>query len=565
MALGEAVVAGRDAEADVALGDRQVSRRHLRIIPEGPGHVAEDLESTHGTFVNGTRITRRVLKDGDQIQLGNVLVVYRVGSLEEAQIVDSITAMGVAAPKHADSAAPRLGVLIEASRAIAEADGTADSLARVLLGSLCTGLAAERGLIGLLERGGGVRRVLHGLAAEEIVIPPGVQKACVERKESLLCEVGKSSAIAAPLLAAGKPLGFAFVLRRSSPFSASDRDFLIAFGHLAGSALAQAGERGRLTRVVESMSEPAVELVGEDESMRALRERIDRFAQAPDTAVLIRGESGSGKEVCARLVHARSPRASQPFVAVNCAAIPDTLIESELFGHEKGAFTGAVRSKRGKFTLADGGTLFLDEIGDLSASAQAKVLRAIEEGEILPLGSEETEHVDVRILSATHKPLEAEIAAGRFRSDLFYRLSVLELLVPPLRLRGGDVVVLAENFLARSARRLGKSTRGFSDSALATLRAYSWPGNVRQLANEVERALLLSDGEEVDLDDLRTRIIDDDDKTMDQPTTFRDAERALVEKALKDADGNIQATARALGISRNTLYRKLNKYKLVPE
>src|SRR5262249_52517918 len=244
---------------------------------------------------------------------------------------------------------------------------------------------------------------------------------------------------------------------------------------------------GRLRRVAEALREPAVELVGASEAMAGLRARLERYAAAPDTAVLIRGESGTGKGLVARQIHARSSRADGPFVAVNCAAIPDTLIESELFGHEKGAFTGAARAMRGKFALAHGGTLFLDEVGDLSAGAQAKVLRAIEEREIQPLGTEEPTAVDVRVLSATHKKLEGGPPAAPLRPALFPRPAAPELTMPPLRARGGDALPLAEAFLARAAARMGRSTAGFTAEARALLVRYGWPGNVRQLANEVER------------------------------------------------------------------------------
>jgi Nif-specific regulatory protein len=288
--------------------------------------------------------------------------------------------------------------------------------------------------------------------------------------------------------------------------------------------------------------------------------------------VLIRGESGTGKELVARALHALSPRADEPFVAVNCAAIPDTLIESELFGHTRGAFTSAARERRGKFALAHRGTLFLDEIGDLSLAAQAKLLRAIEEGEIHPVGAEQPVMVDVRLLSATHRPLEEEIAVGRFRSDLYYRLNVVEISVPPLRQRGDDVLLLAERFLARAAKRMGAEIEGFAPRARETLRSYQWPGNVRQLANEVERALLLADGPLVDVDDLRSRLdiqVGDLRRAPALPPgpapSMEEAERQAVVRALDESSGNIQAAAKILGISRATLYRRIVRYRLVPD
>ncbi len=224
-----------------------------------------------------------------------------------------------------------------------------------------------------------------------------------------------------------------------------------------------------------------------------------------------------------------------------------------------------MKRRRGKFELADRGTLFLDEVGDLSRAAQAKVLRAIEEGEVHPVGAEAALDVDVRAVSATHKPLEADIAAGRFRADLFYRLGVAELTVPPLRERGDDVVLLARWYLERAAARLGRSVDGFAEDVVDTLRSYDWPGNVRQLANEIERALLLSDGPLVDLEDLRLRtaaLADAGDEPR-SPTMIA-AERSAVERALEESGGSVTRAARLLGISRATLYRKLARYKLTP-
>jgi transcriptional regulator with PAS, ATPase and Fis domain len=392
-----------------------------------------------------------------------------------------------------------------------------------------------------------------------------VLDALIHRRESVLVAEGGQHAVGAPLLAAAQPLGFLYVMRKAPAFTIEDRAFLDVTAQLVAAALTQGEREGRLLRVAEALRETDDEILGATEPLVALRERMHRYAASRDTTVLIRGESGTGKGLVARRLHAHSPRADGPFVAVNCAAIPDTLIESELFGHEKGAFTGAARALRGKFALAHGGTIFLDEVGDLSPSAQAKVLRVVEEREIQPLGSEETIHVDVRIVSATHRSLEDEIAASRFRADLYYRLAVVELVVPPLRARGNDVVLLAEAFLRRAAQRLGRRARGFTPAAHEVLLRYGWPGNVRQLANEVERALLLSDGDVVDLDDLRARMAGDARPSVATAGTFAEAEREVLQRAMSEAGGNIRAATRTLKLSRNTLYRKLRKYKLIRE
>jgi Nif-specific regulatory protein len=362
-------------------------------------------------------------------------------------------------------------------------------------------------------------------------------------------------------------VGFVYVDDRSrrEPFSPAELEALTALAHLAAAALERTLGRRR-EEVAAALQEDAIpELVGESPPMLELKARVARFAAAGHASVLIRGESGSGKGLVARVIHARSPRAAGPFVAVNCAAIPEALIESELFGHVRGAFTGAARDRRGRFALADGGTLFLDEVGDLSPAAQAKLLKAIEEGEVLPVGGERAVRVDVRVLSATHRPIEDEIAAGRFREDLYYRLTVGELEVPALRARGDDVLVLAETFLAAAAQRMGRRMTGFGEAARATLRRYGWPGNVRQLQHEVERAVILGDGPLAELDGLDARIARSPSVSPPLGLAERYAqldatERDLVTEAVQRAHGNLSEAARLLGVTRMILQRRVEKF-----
>ncbi|MCA8943983.1 MAG: sigma-54-dependent Fis family transcriptional regulator [Planctomycetes bacterium] len=245
-------------------------------------------------------------------------------------------------------------------------------------------------------------------------------------------------------------------------------------------------------------------LVGRHPRVVALRNQIERFA-AVDSPVLIRGESGTGKDLVARILHDLGPRKGQPMVCENCAAIPETLLESVLFGHKKGSFTGAVKDHPGHFVTADGGTLFLDEIGDMPLPMQAKILRVLQEGEVRPLGSERVRKVDVRVVAATHRDLEQMVRERTFREDLFFRLNVLRLELPPLRDRGHDVVLLARRFLARAAESAGRDLV-FSVEVEAALERFSWPGNVRQLQNEIQRLAALADGPQIQLDDLSPAI-----------------------------------------------------------
>jgi len=309
-------------------------------------------------------------------------------------------------------------------------------------------------------------------------------------------------------------------------------------------------------------------IVGDSETMGRLREQV-AMAAPTNGRVLVSGENGTGKELVARQVHALSHRRAGPFVEVNCAAIPEELIESELFGHAKGAFTGAVSDRRGKFEIASGGTLFLDEIGDMSLKTQAKVLRALQEQVIEPVGGQTSVRVDVRVIAATNKDLADEIRQGRFREDLFFRLNVIPIHVPPLRERGDDVIRLAQHFVAEFAREYGRRPKALSAEALNVLRAYRWPGNVRELRNVIERLMIMVPGEVIGPADLSFLDVSTSPRPATDATTVeplfsaRDAwERAYILNALAAFDGNISRTADALGLERSNLYKKMKSLEI---
>jgi len=318
------------------------------------------------------------------------------------------------------------------------------------------------------------------------------------------------------------------------------------------------------TRLLQGQLEGEVELVGESPAIRALKEQALRAAPT-DARVLIFGENGTGKELVARLVHSRSLRAAEAFVEVNCAAIPQELIESELFGHRKGSFTGAIENKKGKFLHASGGTLFLDEVGDMSLATQAKVLRALQEQTIEPVGGAGSVKVDVRVLAATNKELPAEIAAGRFREDLFYRLNVVPLRVPPLRERRDDILLLAEYYLERYARRYGRGARSLAPGAREAMVAYPWPGNVRELKNLIERAVIMAPGEVLRAEDLGmgapSGAPGETGAGLIWEGPLKEArevfEREFIRRALERNAGNVSRTAEELDIERRHLYRRL--------
>jgi two-component system response regulator HydG len=301
------------------------------------------------------------------------------------------------------------------------------------------------------------------------------------------------------------------------------------------------------------------EIVGSSQTIARVKEIIANLGSS-EAPVLIRGESGTGKELVARAVHKTSARASGPFIAINCAAIPETLLESELFGYERGAFTGANRKKLGHFQLADGGTLFLDEIGDLPAALQSKLLRVLENNEVRPLGAEKEVRVDIRLITATNRPLEDNIRSGSFREDLYYRINVFPIELPALRERREDVGPIARHLLARVGRNAGELT----DDALRKLQIYHWPGNVRELRNVLERAMIVRPQGAITADDiiLGTAPSPTTDESTPESLNIEDMERRLIRQALRVAQGNKSEAARLLGITRRALYGRLERYGL---
>jgi len=337
--------------------------------------------------------------------------------------------------------------------------------------------------------------------------------------------------------------------------------------------LRKAQERERLRRENQLLRRDVQRATGDrpivatSAAMIELLEVMERAAAFKST-ILLTGESGTGKEVLARAIHSQSPRRNQAFVAVNCGAIPETLLESELFGHARGAFTGADRARRGLFVEANGGTLFLDEIGEMPISLQVKLLRVLQEEEVRPVGESKPRPIDVRVIAATSRDLEADVAAGRFREDLFYRLNVVHLDVPPLRERPKDIPLLFDHFLARFRDTLGKPIQGIADDALAHLVSYHWPGNVRELENLVERAVILASGNHITLRDLPESVVppsnaaggDDATPHFCLKAARKSLEADLIRRALRATGGNRTHAARLLDISHRALLYKIKEY-----
>jgi two-component system, NtrC family, nitrogen regulation response regulator NtrX len=325
-------------------------------------------------------------------------------------------------------------------------------------------------------------------------------------------------------------------------------------------------ENRNLREVVRQTAGATGEIIGDSEPMARLREEIGRTAPT-DARVLITGENGTGKELVARALHRDSDRKDRPFIKVNCAAIPSELLESELFGHERGAFTGAVAARRGKFELAQRGTLLLDEIGDMNPTTQAKLLRVLEEQEMERVGSEKTIRLDVRIFASTNQDLEQRIADGQFRQDLYHRLKVVPIHVAPLRERLGDATLLAEHYLAHFCSTMGRSPRNLGPDARQALAAYDWPGNVRELRNMMERLVIMTDGSEIAAADLVSLLSGVRRGPNPQTGTLADQlaafEQQVVTQALENCAGNVAGAARQLGMDRANLHRKLKRLGLI--
>lgn len=397
--------------------------------------------------------------------------------------------------------------------------------------------------------------------------------------------IGVNNTLVAPIRIQNSILGMfhLYTIATDRCLEESDLEYSLAIADTVGIALAHINKQKELASTLTQARKENIELremlqtnseiIGNSQQMQVIHHLILRAAEGK-TALLIRGESGVGKELIARAVHMAGPRKSKPFVCLNCAAISETLLESELFGHEKGAFTGAIERKMGKFEAADSGTLFLDEIGEMSPSLQAKMLRVLENNSFERIGSNNTISVDVRIITATNRDLEKEVAAGKFRHDLFFRLRVLEIIVPPLRKRTADIPILAKYFLERFCKEIGRKFTGFSPEAMNVLISYRWPGNVRELKNIIERALVLGTGPVVQEQDLLLSKLnttgeshlsgatDKQDRDLFIPLSLEDLERNHIIRTLEYVEWNKSLAAKQLGIERTTLDRKIKRYSI---
>ncbi len=372
--------------------------------------------------------------------------------------------------------------------------------------------------------------------------------------------------IAAPLHYRGEVIGVVEVLNKNGRRSFDERDLqtLRVFANLAALSTGNAQRHEDLKKEnlsLREVSRPEQPIIGNSAALREVLQLCDRVAGTAATVLLL-GETGTGKELSARRIHAQSPRRDKPFVAINCAALPETLLESELFGHEAGAFTGANATKLGRFEIANHGTLFLDEIGDISASTQIKLLRVLQEREFVRVGGQKTIACDVRIIAATNRDLQQAMERGEFREDLYYRLNVFPIHLPPLRERREDIPLLVNHFVERTVRELGWPCPKVTDEAMELMCAYRWPGNIREMRNVIERAVLLCDTGNITPENLPREIIGKAPRPRDESggSALEGYEKAMIVRALEENDWNQTRAARALGISRDNLRYRLRKY-----
>ena len=595
-------VIGRESAATLCLPDASVSRRHSQIERDGEEFIVTDLDSLNGTFVNDVPVKRRTLVHGDRVRIGNsqFLFLRHDGDIpsgsSEVQFDDSRSVTGATKQFRFNDAlylmARDLAALMKVSTTINAIRGLVE-LQKTLLELMFEVVPAKRGAILLvdssekhgeeefssvfaLDREKGhdeTIRVSRTLARQVLRDGTGLligDRADTASLDQSLDDTQTSSVLCVPLIMTGRSLGVLY-LDTNEPDVHFDTDHLQLASAIAA-ITAVAIENARHIEWLESenkrlIADAGIEhnMVGESPRMRQVYQFIAKVAPT-DSSVLITGESGTGKELVARAIHQNSKRSGKPFIAVSCAALTETILESELFGHEKGAFTGALTQRKGRLEIADEGTLFLDEIGELSAPLQVKLLRVLQEREFERVGGTRTIKVDIRLLAATNRNLEDRITQGLFRQDLFYRLNVLQLEMPPLRQRQEDIPLLAKYFAARYGEKCNRKIMNISSEAQKRLLSYDWPGNVRELENAIERAVVLGTTDSILLEDLPEAILETETRTMPAPTKYHEAvaetKKQIILQAMDQTKGNFTDAAKLLGVHPNYLHRLIRNLNL---
>ena len=612
---GHRFTLGRANTNRIVLKDDLASREHAEVYFAEQRWRLRDLKSLNGTLINGHKLDADwELAGGDEFQVGRTRFVFVETLNELPEVVvqpppggftirKSLGETRFLTPAPIEDApddqtpAPTLNRSLNRDLALlyrlALAMGSArneEDLANVVLDGLFEAVSAEVGAV-LVQREGRkfevlAKRLREGITAPYSPVSEFVTNEVLSRRQAILADdvsrdkylrdreslsnLGATSLICAPVQVGAKTLGLIHLYCTDPHKSLTEEDleFTMAVAKQLSSLLQQLQTQDSLLNQNQELRDQLrveSELIGQSPSMKAIEEQIGRVA-GTNATILIRGESGSGKELVARAIHFSSPRRAGPFICLNCAAITETLLESELFGHEKGAFTGATEKKIGKFEAANRGTIFLDEIGEMSVQTQAKLLRILEGHPFERVGGSTPIVVDVRVVAATNQPLEKNIHEGKFRRDLFFRLQVIELRLPPLRERKSDIAMLADHFLKRFARETGRRPRGFAPAALAKLESYDWPGNVRELKNVIERAVALGRGVQIEGGDIWLSTLDlhvpPAAREPFEPISLEEMEKRHILKILDHADWNKSQAAGILGIERSTLDRKIKGYGL---
>jgi Nif-specific regulatory protein len=607
---------GRANTNRVVLKDEQCSREHAEVYYADRRWCVRDLNSLNGTRVNDTPLDSEwELSPNDEIQLGRTRLVF-VDDLDQLPQVPKpgpeseglsikkrlghtrfLTPLPTAAPPDkTPHAHPNLSRELSALYRLALDMGAASDLkdlVGIVLEGLMEAIPADVGAILAVKDARQLEVLDHRhrdpsiklyyrvsefvsnevLLSREAILAEDVLTDHHLRNRESLTDIGATSLICAPVIFRGQVLALIhlYCMDKAHSLDAEHLEFAMALAEHLGAVIHRLNRDRSLTQENQSLRDQLrveSELVGESPAIKAIESQIARVADTNAT-VLIRGESGSGKELIARAIHYSSPRKEGPFICLNCAALSETLLESELFGHEKGAFTGATDKKIGKFEAADHGTIFLDEIGEMTFGTQAKLLRVLEGHPFERVGGGTPIRVDVRVVSATNQPLEQAIQAGEFRRDLFFRLQVVEIRAPPLRERRTDIPLLSEHFLKRFVRETGRKIRGLTPAALKKMEEYDWPGNVRELRNVVERAVALGTGPMLDASDIWLSSLEVGGpspptplETAYQPLSLEEIEKQHILQTLQHTEWNKSQAALILKIERSTLDRKIKSYEL---
>ena len=589
---------GRDESNGLCLMDRMVSRNHCKIEQLGEQYEVVDLDSHNGTFVSGIPVRRRTVEHGDTIRIGDSEFVFLVHDADPADDayahLNGSATISDSSPFRIESTPARSSFSVEVGRmardlaALFKISNVINSirdsqlLQRELLRLIFEVIPAAAGAVVLLadpdEEEYSICSWSRRRTAEQ---PVEVQKTLIHRaiweRETVLANAasdadGAENVLCLPLAAVEKTIGVIYLTSQGSAaqFCEDHVHFLDSVSRIAAVALenilALDALRSENRRLKDELN-PTRKLIGESRQIHQVEEFISRVAQSSST-VLIRGESGTGKEVVARAIHQNSSRHDSPFITINCAAIPETLLESELFGHEKGAFTGAAGLRKGRLEAAADGTFFLDEIGELAPAMQAKLLRVLQQREFERVGGTHSIAFKARVLAATNKNLEQAIKSGEFRQDLYYRLNVVSVTVPPLREHRDDIPLLALYFAAKYAENGKRPFKGISRKARALLVGYSWPGNVRELENAIEHAIVLGLTEEILPEDLPTCILEEQSAGVAGARyhdVVNETKKELIRNALGETHGNFPEASRLLGIHPKYLHRLARNLNLKSE